>query len=146
MSDFLNPNGGPFFGGIGQSGLIQPQLQQIPVPQQPSLFRRILGGVAGMAGNFFAPGLGGALGSLIGGGGSALGPGALGSLFGGSAAFTQNLAAAESAANAQDFAAEQQLLAVQRQENEQQEAIETASSVQKSKHQTLISVIQNIGS
>jgi len=108
--------------------LEQAQLQQAQEPHQPGLFRRILGGVAGMAGNMFAPGLGGALGSLIGGG----------------SAFSSGLAASGFAANASNLAAANELLAVAKQSNQEEEATELASNLEKSRHETFMAVIQNI--
>lgn len=90
---------------------------------------------------------GGALGSLIGGSGaSSLGASSLVSQSAAQGASAElQLAAAQSTANSENFAAEQQLLKVVQQGNEQQEAIEMASNLEKSKHSTLMSVIQNIG-
>ncbi len=107
-----------------QSSVQQAQLQ---FPQQPSMFRRILGGAAGMAGNMFAPGLGSALGNVIGGGGA-------------SAA----LAASGFAQNAANLAAENQILAVTSQADENEEKVELAGNLMKSKHSTFMAVIQNI--
>jgi homoserine kinase len=132
MSQALTSNGGVNSGGVDQQlnqieQQQQSELQQLQ-PHQPSLFRRILGGVAGMAGNMFAPGLGGALGNLIGGGSS----------------FASGLGASGSAANAANLAAANQLLAVAKQSNEDEEMTELASNLEKSKHETFMAVIQNI--
>jgi len=81
-----------------------------------------------MAGNMFAPGLGGALGNLIGGGSS----------------FAAGLGASGSAANAANLAAANQLLAVAQQSNQDEEMTELASNLEKSKHETFMAVIQNI--
>jgi hypothetical protein len=43
-------------------------IQQSQPPKQPGTFRRILGAAAGIAGNLVAPGFGGVLGNLLGGG------------------------------------------------------------------------------
>jgi hypothetical protein len=126
MSEVLTPNG-----GINQElnqMEQQPQLQQLQQPHQPGMFRRILGGVAGMAGNMFAPGFGGALGNLIGGGSS----------------FAAGLGASGSAANAANLAAANQLLAVAQQSNQDEEMTELASNLEKSKHETFMAIIQNI--
>jgi hypothetical protein len=151
MSQTLNPNGVDIsqlnqeLSQLQQSQL--QQLQQLQVPHQPSLFRRMLGGITGIAGNMFAPGLGGALGSFIGGtGASSLGASSVVSALGAqSAAANLQLAAAQSVSNSENFAAEQQLLKVAEQSDENQEAVEMASNLEKSKHSTLMSVIQNIG-
>jgi hypothetical protein len=132
MSEPLNSNGSVKFGNVNQElNLLeqqQSQLQQLQVPHQPSMFRRVLGGVAGMAGNAFAPGLGGALGNIIGGGSS----------------FASDLAASGLAANAANFAAANALQAVATQANQDQEMTELASTIAKSKHSTFMAIIQNI--
>ncbi len=126
MSEVLNSNGGinRELNQIEQ----QSQLQQLQPPHQPGVFRRVLGGVAGVAGNMFAPGLGGALGNLIGGGSS----------------FASSLGASGFASNAANLAAANELLAVAQQSNEDQEKTELASNLEKSKHETFMAVIQNI--
>src|ERR1700743_1934505 len=131
MSQTLNSNGGVNVGGVDQElaqieQQQQSELQQLQ-PHQPSTFRRILGGVAGMAGNMFAPGLGGALGNLIGGGSS----------------FAVVLGASGSTANAANLAAANQLLAVAQQSNQNEEMTELASNLEKSKHEIFMAVIQN---
>jgi len=154
MSAALNPNGvdiGQLNQEVSQLQLQQAQLQQLQVPHQPSMFRRILGGVTGIAGNMFAPGLGGALGSFIGGGsslGGGLGNSALSTLFqtNNTSQFSAQLAAAQAAGNAANLAADEQLLAVAKQGNEDEEQVELASNLEKLRHSTLMSVIQNIGS
>jgi hypothetical protein len=124
-------------GGVN-SGDFNPDLSQIeqqsqPQPlqasHQPGIFRTLLAGAASIAGNMFAPGLGSAIGSLIGGG---LGRGAS--------------AAGAFASNAANLAQANQLLAVARQANQDEEMVELASNLQKSKHETFMAVIQNIGS
>ena len=120
-SGSLNPD----LGQIEQQSLLQP----LKAPHQPGIFRTLLAGAASVAGNMFAPGLGSAIGSLIGGG-----------LGGGGAA------AAGFAANAANLAQANQLLAVARQANQDEEMVELASNLQKSKHETFMAVIQNMGS
>lgn len=128
MSQALTPNSGITSGVDQNLNQIQQQSQnqQVQAPHQPGMFRKILGGMAGIAGNMFAPGLGGALGSLIGSSGIS---GGIASGF---------------ASNAADLATANQLLAVAQQSNQIQEETELAANVQKSKHQTLMSVIQSI--
>ncbi len=130
-------------GSISQLG-VQPQLTPIQQPHQPSLFRRVLGSVAGIAGNMFAPGLGGALGSLIGGSG-ALGSRIGGSNVSGTAQFNSMIANAQ-ASTAQSTAEANQLLQVAQEANREQEEVEMMSNLEKSKHAAAMSVIQNIGS
>jgi hypothetical protein len=110
----------------------QSQLQSQLQPHQPGMFRRVLGAVTGMAGNAFVPGLGGALGSIIGGGSAA--------------AASANLAALGQAQNAANFAQASQLLQIAQQSNENSELIELASNLQKAKHESAMSVIRGIGS
>lgn len=106
----------------------QSQLQPLKAPHQPGMFRTLLAGAVSIAGNMFAPGLGSAIGSLIGGG------------FGGGAA-----AATGFASNATNLAQANQLLAVARQANQDEEMVELVSNLQKSKHETFMAVIQNMG-
>jgi hypothetical protein len=128
MSQALTPNSGITSGVDQNLNQIQQQSQnqQVQALHQPGMFRRVLGGMAGIAGNMFAPGLGGALGSLIGSSGIS---GGIASGF---------------ASNAADLATANQLLAVAQQSNQIQEETELAANVQKSKHQTLMSIIQSI--
>jgi hypothetical protein len=129
MSQAITSNSGTNVSGVDHNlNQVQQesQNQQVQVPHQPSMFKRILGGMAGIAGNMFAPGLGGALGSLIGGSGIS---GGIASGF---------------ASNAADLVTSNQLLAVAQQSNQLQEETALAANVQKSKHQTLMSVIQSI--
>jgi hypothetical protein len=132
MSEALPSNGGINFSGPNQElNLLQQQesqLQQLQLPHQPSLFRRVLGGIAGMAGNAFAPGLGSALGNMIGGG----------------SGVAASLAASGFAANASNLAAANALQAVATQANQDQEITELAASVEKSKHETFMAIIQDI--
>lgn len=119
-------------GSINELGA-QSQLTPIQQPHQPGVFRRVLGSVAGIAGNMFAPGLGGALGSMIGGNLS------------GAAQFNSMLSSAQ-ASTAQSTAEANQLLQVAQEANREQEEVEMMSNLEKSKHAAAMSVIQNIGS
>jgi hypothetical protein len=132
MNHAMTSNGVVHSGGFNPDpGQIeqQSQLQPLQAPHQPGMFRTLLAGAASIAGNMFAPGLGSAIGSLIGGG------------FGGGAA-----AATGFASNAANLAQANQLLAVARQANQDEEMVELASNLQKSKHETFMAVIQNMGS
>jgi len=93
-------------------------LQSTQTPSQPSGFRRVLGGLIGGVGNAFAPGIGGLIGSAIGGMGGLGGAG----LMGNSTAYLQ----------------------LQQQMYQQQEAMETASAIMKSRHDATMSAIRNI--
>ena len=95
---------------------LQQLLQQSQPPKQPSTFRRILGAAAGIAGNMFMPGLGGALGNLLGGGIGLGSPGA----------------------------DPNQYLQLARQVNAQSEAFQTVSAVLKAKHEDAMAAINNI--
>lgn len=89
-------------------------------PKGPSAFRRVLGGVVGTVGNIFAPGLGGIIGSAIGGS----------SGFGGVSGGLMNDS--------------MQYLQLQKQMNAEQQAFETASSVLKARHDASMAAIRNI--
>jgi len=138
-------------GGISSGGFSpdlsqieqQSQLQPLQAPHHPGVFRSILAGAASIAGNMFAPGLGSAIGGLIGGG---FGGGIGGGFGGGSSEASAALAASGFASNAANFAEAQQLLAVARQANQDQETIQLESNLAKSKHEAFMAVIQNIGS
>ena len=137
----MTSKGSVDFGGLKQVSQIeqQAQLQPLQAPHHPGVFRSLLAGAASIAGNMFAPGLGSAIGSLIGGGFGGGGGG-----FGGSSAAA--LASSGFASNAANFAEAQQLLAVARQANQDQETIQLESNLAKSKHEAFMAVIQNIGS
>jgi hypothetical protein len=147
MSEFPISNG-PFGSGGGEQGLnqilqerqslVQSQLSQLQ-PKGPSMFRQVLGDVAGLAGNMFAPGLGGALGRLIGGGGGSFGSG-------NTSAFANNLAASASAANASNLAGSEALEAAAQQSNEDEELVSLQANLEKARHESFMSVIQTIGS
>jgi hypothetical protein len=125
--------------------LQQSQLQQLQNSQQPSMFRRVLGSVAGIAGNMFAPGLGGALGSVIGGGGVNGNIAQAGLLGASDAAGAAALAAGANATNAANFAAGTQLLQTAQQSNQNEELLELTANLAKAKHETAMAIIQNIG-
>ena len=90
---------------------------QVQPQHQPGGFRRFLGAAMGIAGNIFAPGLGGILGNVLGGG---LGLGS------------------SSATNPGQF------LQLQQQIDAQQEAFQTVSAVLKSKHDSAMAAINNL--
>ena len=121
----INPN-------LGFNNILQ-QEYQAAQPRQPGAFRRILGAAVGMAGNMFAPGVGGAIGSLIGGG--------LGRSSGGSNLFAQG-----EAQLAQNEQQEESLLEIQRQNDAQTERIQMASGVLQAKHQTVMAIINSLKS
>jgi hypothetical protein len=133
MNHGMTSNGGVNLGGFNpELNQIELQPQPLQSPHQPGMFRTLLAGAASIAGNMFAPGLGSAIGSLIGGG------------FGGGSG--AGMAAAGFASNSANLAEANQLLAVARQANEDQEMVQLQSNLQKSKHEAFMAVIQNIGS
>jgi hypothetical protein len=91
-------------------------VQQSQPPKQPGGFRRFLGAAVGIAGNVFAPGIGGVLGNIIGGG------------IGGSNSATDP----------------NQFLRLQQQVDAQSEAFQTVSAVLKSKHDSAMAAINNM--
>jgi hypothetical protein len=153
MSEFPISNG-PFGSGSTEQGanqilqerqsLVQSELSQSQ-PKGPSVFRQVLGGVAGLAGNMFAPGLGGALGRFIGGSGGSSGPsGLFGS--GNTSAFANNLASSAASANASNLAGSEALEAAAQQSNEIEEMVSLQANLEKARHESFMSVIQTIGS
>ena len=95
------------------------QILQATQPQkQPGGFRRILGSVVGGVGNIFAPGLGGMIGSAIAGNSGINSTGMMGDVMG--------------------------YLQLQQQMAMEQQAVETASSVVKARHDAAMSCIRNI--
>jgi hypothetical protein len=135
MEDFnTNLNlGGLGIGSANPLG-VQSQLTPIQQPSQPSAFRRIMGSATGIAGNMFAPGLGSALGNVIGG-----------RSLSSSAGFNSLMSNAQ-ASTAESTAEANQMLQIAQQSNQEQEAVEMKANLQKSKHDTAMSVIQSIGS
>jgi hypothetical protein len=89
---------------------------QIQPQHQPGGFRRFLGAAVGIAGCVFAPGLGGVLGNILGGG----------------------LGLGSSSTNPAQF------LQLQQQIDAQTEAFQTVSAVLKSKHDTAMAAIENM--
>ncbi len=97
---------------------IQDILKQTePLRQRGSGFRKVLGSVVGGVGNIFLPGIGGAIGNMI-GGGSLNSTGLLGD--------------------------SSQYLELQRDMQMESRAFETASAVMKSRHDAAMSAIRNI--
>jgi hypothetical protein len=93
-------------------------IQDSQPPKPPGTFRRVLGTVAGIAANVFAPGLGGLVGNLTGG---------LGGINSASTDPTQ-------------------YLRLQQQMQAQSEAFEAVSNVLKSKHDSAMNAISNVKS
>ena len=97
-------------------------LRQTQATSRPGGFRRVLGAIAGGVGNMFLPGIGGLLGSLIGGAGGFGGLGASGALGGEALQFLQ----------------------FQQQIQSEARALEFASTVLKVRHDTSMSAIRNM--
>jgi hypothetical protein len=91
-------------------------VQQSQPPKQPGGFRRFMGAAVGIAGNIFAPGVGGVIGNLIGGG----------------------IGGVNSATDPNQF------LRLQQQIDAQSEAFQTVSAVLKSKHDSAMAAINNM--
>jgi hypothetical protein len=116
MSQVSNPDPNSSYGSIDQKLnqlLGQSTAEQ---PKHPGAFRRVLGAAVGIAGNVMAPGIGGALGQLIGGG-----------INGGTAGTDPT-----------------QYLELAKQVNAQQEAFQAVSAVLKAKHDSAMAAINNI--
>jgi hypothetical protein len=107
-------------------------LQSTQAPKQPGAFRRVLGSVVGGLGNMFAPGIGGLIGGVIGGG--SLG----GILGGGSIGGTLSIGSGGLMGDTEQF------LQLQQQMAQQQELFETASAIVKSRHDAAMASIRNI--
>jgi hypothetical protein len=86
--------------------------------KQPNAFRRVLGFVVGTVGNVLTPGLGGIIGSAIGG----------------------NLGVNQTGLMDESM----QFLQLQQQMNQEQRSFETASSVLKARHDAAMAAIRNI--
>jgi len=93
------------------------QILQTTKPLQAGGFRRVLGAVVGGAGNIFAPGIGGIIGSAIGGGATT--PGGV-------------------------FSEAMGYLRLQQQLTNEQQVFEAASAVVKSRHDAAMAAIRNI--
>jgi hypothetical protein len=107
-------------------------LQATQPPKQPGAFRRILGSVVGGVGNLVAPGIGGLIGGVIGGGsiGGILGGGGLGG--------SLSVGTGGLMGDTEQFLQLQQTMA------QQQELFETASAIVKSRHDAAMASIRNI--
>ena len=101
---------------------IEQILQSTQPPKQPGAFRRVLGAVVGGVGNMVAPGIGGLIGNAISGGIGGLGGINTSGLMGDVMGYLQL----------------QQQMAIETQ------AVETATSVMKARHDAAMSAIRNI--
>lgn len=151
-----------------QEQLQQAQLRQTQLEAQllkqskgPSAFRKVLGVVAGGAANFFAPGLGGAIGSMIMGSnqpsvippGALAGPDQIGTMMQQSQATLEKMTAAAIQHDQDEMAELAALpkgpdpvafLALEEKTNEQSAIFQATSAVAKAKHEAAMAAIQNI--
>jgi hypothetical protein len=109
-------------------------LQSTQAPKQPGAFRRVLGSVVGGVGNLFAPGIGGLIGGVIGGG-------SLGGIISGGGG---GLGGSLSVGSGGLFGDTLQFLQLQQQMSQQQELFEAASAIVKSRHEAASTAIRNI--
>jgi|SRR6516225_8353070 hypothetical protein len=107
-------------------------LQSTQAPKQPGAFRRVLGSVVGGLGNMFAPGIGGLIGGVIGGG-------SLGGILGGG-----GVGGTLSVGSGGLMGDTMQFLQLQQQMSQQQELFETASAIVKSRHDAAMASIRAI--
>jgi len=107
-------------------------LQSTQAPKQPGAFRRVLGSVVGGLGNMFAPGIGGLIGGVIGGG-------SLGGILGGG-----GIGGTLSVGSGGLMGDTMQFLQLQQQMSQQQELFETASAIVKSRHDAAMASIRAI--
>ena len=122
--------------------------------KEPNKFMRILGGIGGAALNFVAPGLGGILGNVIGGGGSSFG--SYGALmeqqrqFDEMQRYNQISTSLQQRQQSQMLNQQQQqsmqLLGVQHRASMQAQEFTTVSNLMKTRHDSEMSAVNNIKS
>ena len=131
-----------------------PEIEVQQKTKEPNKFLRILGGIAGGALNFVAPGLGGILGNVIGGGGSSFGSyGALAEQqrqFEEMQRFNQLSTSMQQRQQSQMLNQQQQqsmqLLGVQHRASMQAQEFTTVSNLMKTRHDSEMSAVNNIKS
>ena len=131
-----------------------PEIEVQQRTKEPNRFLRILGGIAGGALNFVAPGLGGILGNVIGGGGSSFG--SYGALveqqrqFDEMQRFNQLSTSMQQRQQSQMLNQQQQqsmqLLGVQHRASMQAQEFTTVSNLMKTRHDSEMSAVNNIKS
>jgi len=131
-----------------------PEIEVQQRTKEPNRFLRILGGIAGGALNFVAPGLGGILGNVIGGGGSSFG--SYGALveqqrqFDEMQRYNQMSTSLQQRQQSQMLNQQQQqsmqLLGVQHRASMQAQEFTTVSNLMKTRHDSEMSAVNNIKS
>ncbi|MBS1795818.1 MAG: hypothetical protein JSS81_18330 [Acidobacteria bacterium] len=133
---------------------IFPEIELQQKTKEPNKFLKVLGGLAGGALNFVAPGLGGILGSVIGGGGSSFG--SYTALmeqqrqFEDMQRYNQIATSLQQRQQSQMLADQQQqsmqLISVQHRASMQAEEFTTVSNLLKTRHDSEMSAVNNIKS
>lgn len=131
-----------------------PEIEVQQKTKEPNKFMRILGGIGGAALNFVAPGLGGILGNVIGGGGSSFG--SYGALmeqqrqFDEMQRYNQLSTTQQQRQQSQMLNQQQQqsmqLLGVQHRASMQAQEFTTVSNLMKTRHDSEMSAVNNIKS
>ena len=133
---------------------VYPELDVQQKTREPNKFLKVLGGVASTALNFVAPGLGGILGNVIGGGGSSFGSyGALAEQqrqFDEMQRYSQMSNSLQQRQQSQMLNQQQQqsmqLLGVQHRASMQAQEFTTVSNLMKTRHDSEMSAVNNIKS
>jgi hypothetical protein len=133
---------------------VYPEIEVQQKTKEPNKFLKVLGGIAGGALNFVAPGLGGILGSVIGGGGSSFG--SYGALMEQQRQFDEMQRYSQISNSLQQRQQSQmlnqqqqqsmQLLNVQHRASMQAQEFTTVSNLMKTRHDSEMSAVNNIKS
>jgi len=133
---------------------VYPEIEVQQKTREPNKFLKVLGGIAGGALNFVAPGLGGILGNVIGGGGSSFG--SYGALmeqqrqFDEMQRYNQISNSLQQRQQSQMLNQQQQqsmqLLSVQHRASMQAQEFTTVSNLMKTRHDSEMSAVNNIKS
>ena len=134
---------------------VYPEIELQQKPKEPNKFMRVLGGIAGGALNLVAPGLGGILGNVIGGGGSST-TGSYGALIDQQRQFDEmqryNQVSTMQQQRQQNQMMNQQqqqgmqMLGVQQRVGMQAQEFTTVSNLLKTRHDSEMSAVNNIKS
>ena len=133
---------------------VYPEIEVQQKSREPNKFLKVLGGIAGGALNFVAPGLGGILGNVIGGGGSSFG--SYGALMEQQRQFEEMQRYSQISNSLQQRQQSQmlnqqqqqsmQLLSVQHRASMQAQEFTTVSNLMKTRHDSEMSAVNNIKS
>ncbi len=133
---------------------IYPEIDLQQKAKEPNKFLKVLGGIAGGALNFVAPGLGGILGNVIGGGGSSFG--SYGALMEQQRQFDEMQRYSQISSSLQQRQQSQmlnqqqqqsmQLIGVQHRASMQAQEFTTVSNLMKTRHDSEMSAVNNIKS